>query len=116
MDARKIVLGTVAAALLAVGGGAYAASGSSGGNGPSGPKTTSSSHENEGGARGPGVPEAKRAALRATGGGHANTVERDSEDGATWEVEVRKTDGKTVDVRLDDHYRTVAIEPDSEGN
>ena len=41
------------------------------------------------------------AALAETGGGRVNAVERDSEHGATWEVEVTKLDGSTVDVRLD---------------
>lgn len=68
---------------------------------------------------GPGVtgPEADRAtaaALAATGGGRANSVERDSEEGATWEVEVTRPDGATVDVRLDGSYRVVVIEGDSE--
>ena len=36
---------------------------------------------------------ATAAALDATGGGTATSVERDSEDGATWEVEVTKPDG-----------------------
>ena len=54
------------------------------------------------------------AALRATGGGRANSVELDSENGATWEVEVTKTNGQTVDVRLDDNYAVVVIEGDSE--
>jgi len=57
---------------------------------------------------------ATAAALEATGGGRANSVERDSENGATWEVEVTKTDGTTVDVRLDDSYAVVVIEGDSE--
>ena len=54
------------------------------------------------------------AALEATGGGHANSVERDHENGATWEVEVTRTDGHTVDVRLDQSYRVVVIEDDHE--
>jgi hypothetical protein len=54
------------------------------------------------------------AALEATGGGKANSVERDSENGATWEVEVIKTDGNTVDVRLDQAYDVVVIEGDTE--
>ncbi|RYP80982.1 hypothetical protein EKO23_24220 [Nocardioides guangzhouensis] len=58
--------------------------------------------------------DATEAALEATGGGHANSVERDSEDGATWEVEVTKPDGSTVDVRLDEHYGVVVIEGDHE--
>jgi hypothetical protein len=66
------------------------------------------------GAHGPGANKAKAAAVALFPGGHANAVERDSEDGATWEVEVRKTDGSTVDVRLDSSYHTVVVEPDSE--
>ena len=57
---------------------------------------------------------ATRAALKATGGGTANSVETDSENGATYEVEVTRTDGATVDVRLDENYRVVVIEGDSE--
>jgi hypothetical protein len=58
---------------------------------------------------------AKTAALEATGGGTVNSVESDGEDGATYEVEVTTPDGDTVDVRLDEHYRVVVIEGDSEG-
>ncbi len=57
---------------------------------------------------------ATKAALRVTGGGTANSVERDSENGATWEVEVTRDDGSTVDVRLDEDYRVVVVEGDSE--
>ena len=57
---------------------------------------------------------ATEAALDATGGGRANSVERDSEDGATWEVEVTRPDGATVDVRLDASYRVVVIEGDAD--
>jgi hypothetical protein len=59
---------------------------------------------------------ATRAALEATGGGTANSVERDSEDGATWEVEVTTPDGDTVDVRLDEQYDVVVIEGDDESD
>jgi uncharacterized membrane protein YkoI len=58
---------------------------------------------------------ATKAALEATGGGTANSVETDNENGATYEVEVTKPDGTTVDVRLDDHYQVVVIEGDGEG-
>lgn len=60
------------------------------------------------------VDRAKKAALDLTRGGKANAVERDSENGATWEVEVTRTDGTTVDVRLDDSFALVVIESDSE--
>lgn len=55
------------------------------------------------------------AALAATDGGTANSVETDSENGATYEVEVTKPDGDTVDVRLDEHFEVVVIEGDGEG-
>ena len=57
---------------------------------------------------------AKQAALRATGGGTANAVERDSEDGATYEVEVTKPDGAVVDVRLDRSFNVVKVDSDAE--
>lgn len=63
---------------------------------------------------GPQADRATAAALKLTDGGQANSVERDSENGATWEVEVTKTDGSTVDVRLDEKYQLVVIESDSE--
>jgi uncharacterized membrane protein YkoI len=58
---------------------------------------------------------ATKAALTATHGGTANSVETDNENGATYEVEVTKPDGATVDVRLDEHYQVVVIEGDGEG-
>jgi uncharacterized membrane protein YkoI len=57
---------------------------------------------------------ATKAALKATGGGTANSVETDNENGATYEVEVTKSDGATVDVRLDENYKVVLIEGDSD--
>jgi hypothetical protein len=66
-------------------------------------------------ATGPGADRATEAALALFPGGRANSVERDSEDGATWEVEVTRADGKTVDVRLDGGYGLVVVEGDSEG-
>jgi uncharacterized membrane protein YkoI len=63
---------------------------------------------------GPQADRAVKAALEATDGGTANAVELDTEDGATWEVEVTKPDGQTVDVRLDENFDVVVIEGDSE--
>ncbi len=57
---------------------------------------------------------ATEAALDATGGGTANAVERDNENGGTWEVEVTKPNGSTVDVRLDENFAVVVIEGDGE--
>ena len=68
------------------------------------------------GRTGRGANRARSAALLLLPGGKANSVERDNENGATWEVEVTKTDGTTVDVRLDAAYKLVVIESDSEAN
>ena len=62
---------------------------------------------------GPAADKARAAAL-AEHPGTANSVERDSENGATWEVEITGNDGKTVDVRLDQNYKVVTIEGDHE--
>jgi hypothetical protein len=74
-----------------------------------------SGDEGETSATGPRAERATSAGLDITKGGKANAVERDNEKGATWEVEVTKTDGSTVDVRLDENYRLVVIDGDSEG-
>ena len=99
---RKKLIAAGAGVVLALGvsGGAVALAG--GGDG------------GEGTVTGAGADAATAAALEATNGGHANSVERDNENGATWEVEVARPDGTTVDVRLDDQYRVVVIEGDSE--
>jgi uncharacterized membrane protein YkoI len=98
-----ILAGLAALAALALGGAAIAnATGVTGGD-DDGPALSSSE-----------AARAGAAALRATGGGTVQASERDNEKGATFEVEVRKPDGSTVDVRLGAHYEQVAIDPDSE--
>jgi uncharacterized membrane protein YkoI len=99
---RKIVIAAAAAAALAAAG--------------TGTAIALSGGEDDGDrqATGAGADRARAAALDITGGGTANAVERDGENGATWEVEVTKPDGKTVDVRLDDRFRLVVVEGDSE--
>ncbi len=102
MKKRTVITGIGAAVLIAgsVGGVAVATGGDDG----------------EGTVSGPQADDATQAALALTNGGTANSVERDSENGATWEVEVTKPDGKTVDVRLDQAYKLVVIEGDSEAS
>jgi uncharacterized membrane protein YkoI len=99
---RKIVIAAAATAALAAAGAGTAIAVSGG--------------EDDGDqqATGAGADRARAAALRITGGGTANAVERDGENGATWEVEVTKPDGNTVDVRVDERYRLVVVEGDSE--
>ncbi|MBA2383405.1 MAG: PepSY domain-containing protein [Actinobacteria bacterium] len=98
---RKIVVGLAVVGALVLGGTALA--------------RATGAFDDEQQLVGPQADRARAAALRATGGGTANAVERDSEDGATYEVEVTKKNGSTVDVRLDESFGVVVIEGDSEG-
>ena len=70
--------------------------------------------DDEGGATGPGADQAKAAALKIYPGGHANSVERDSENGATWEVEVDEGRRQHRRRPLDQNYQLVVAEADSE--
>jgi hypothetical protein len=96
---KKIAALTATATALALGGATWAIAGSG----------------DDASVRGPNADRAKAAALAKLGGGTANSVERDNENGATWEVEVTKN-GKTVDVRLDAAYKVIVVEGDSEQN
>ena len=96
---KKIAALTAATTALALGGATWAIAGSG----------------DDASVSGPSADKAKAAALANLGGGTANSVERDSENGATWEVEVTKN-GKTVDVRLDAAYKVIVVEGDSEQN
>ncbi len=97
----KIAAGVAALAALALGGAAIAGA--------------AGAFDDEGGSIGGSQADrARAAALAITGGGTANAVERDSESGGTFEVEVTKPDGSTVDVRLDGSYELVVVDGDSE--
>lgn len=102
MRARAAAIAAGAGAALAVAAGGVAVA-TNGDDGPASHRYTQEQAD-----------AATKAALEATGGGTANSVETDSEDGATYEVEVTKPDGTTVDVRLDEHYRVVVIEGDGD--
>jgi len=97
----KVLVGAAALLLAGVAGTAAAVAGGDDGDGT---------------VMGPEADRATAAALEITRGGTANAVERDSEDGATWEVEVTRPDGTTVDVRLDEHLRLVVVDGDSESS
>jgi uncharacterized membrane protein YkoI len=100
---KRVIIGAAGlagTAALVAGGVAVA------GNGDDGPASHQYTQEQ--------ADRATEAALDATGGGTANSVESDSENGATYEVEVTKTNGDTVDVRLDENFDVVVIEGDSE--
>jgi hypothetical protein len=98
---KYLIIGGSVLAIAAGGTGAAFATGAVGGG------------DDEGSLSGPSADRATAAALTITGGGTANSVERDSENGATYEVEVTKPDGNTVDVRLDENYDLVVVEGDS---
>jgi uncharacterized membrane protein YkoI len=102
MRKRVIVAGAVLGVAVAATAGGIAVAGN-GDDGPASHQYTEQQAE-----------QAKQAALDATGGGTVNSVESDSENGATYEVEVTKPDGTTVDVRLDDAFKVVVIEGDSD--
>jgi len=73
-----------------------------------------SGDEGEKSVTGAQADKARSAALGVTKGGTVNAVERDSENGGTWEVEVTKPGGATVDVRLDEKFGLVVVDSDSE--
>jgi hypothetical protein len=100
---RVIVAGVVVVIALAIGGAAIA-------------RGTGAFDDGDAQISGPAADRAVAAALRITGGGTANAVERDSEKGATYEVEVTRPDGSTVDVRLDTAFKLVVVDGDSEQN
>jgi hypothetical protein len=100
MNRKQRIAAAAALGIVVVGGGASVAAASN----DDGDSTVS----------GKDADRATSAALDYTHGGTANSVERDGENGATWEVEVTRTDGSTVDVRLDQGYKLVVIEGDSE--
>ncbi len=102
---KRVLIGSAgAAAVLAVAAGGVAVA-TGGDDGPASHQYTQEQAD-----------AATKAALEATGGGRANSVETDHENGATYEVEVTKPDGTTVDVRLDENYEVVVIESDGDSD
>jgi hypothetical protein len=65
-------------------------------------------------ATGPDADRAKAAAVKLVGGGSAVGVERDDDDGAAWEVEVKKSDGSVVEVGLTSGLRRAGVERDDD--
>jgi hypothetical protein len=59
---------------------------------------------------------ARGAAVRYLGSGRAGSVELDGEHGATYDVEVHALNGSVRDVWLDEQFRPIASELDSEGD
>lgn len=101
---RKLLVGTGAALALAAGGTGVAVAVSGGGEQESGKPVPAAA-----------AAQAKTAALKDTGGGTVTALERDSENGATYEVEVTTPAGRSVDVRLDDAFALVG-QPEPNGD
>ena len=60
-------------------------------------------------ARNPDVDRAAKAAVAATHGGEVVQAGRETENGATWEVEVARPDGHRVDVLLDARFGVMNV-------
>jgi hypothetical protein len=64
---------------------------------------------------GPAAEQAKAAALDAAGGGTVLEIEQQDGDGAgVYEVEVRRADGSTVEIHLDEQFRQVGSTADDD--
>lgn len=91
---KKVVLGVLALAALALGGAAIA--GATGGD----------DDGSERAITGNALDRASAAALQETGGGQVTGTEAGDEEGA-YEVEVTRSDGSQVDVHLDDRFNVL---------
>ena len=91
---KKVVLGVLALAALALGGAAIA--GATGGD----------DDGSERAITGKALDRASAAALEETGGGKVTGTEAGDEEGA-YEVEVTRSDGSQVDVHLDDRFNVL---------
>jgi hypothetical protein len=65
-------------------------------------------------ATGSDAERAKRAAVEAVGGGQVIGVEREDEQGEAWEVELRRSDGREVEVKLDKNFAKSSLDLDDE--
>ncbi|HEY6776361.1 MAG TPA: PepSY domain-containing protein [Thermoleophilaceae bacterium] len=65
-------------------------------------------------ATGPDADRAKQAAVGAVGGGRVTGVEREDEQGEAWEVEVRRSDGREVEVKLDRNFAKSSLDVDDD--
>jgi hypothetical protein len=127
---KKILLGLAALTALALGGSALAGAASGGKDTATQQRSgVAERNESENGNEDAGEDDGEsdravtgqdasraREAAAAETGGRPGDVERDSEHGATYEVEVTKAGGETADVRLDDRFKVVAVDEDGDGH
>ena len=98
MRAKSKLLATIGAGAVFVGGGVGIAQAVVGGD------------SDDVQATGAAAAKAKAAALKSVGGGRVVSVERESEAGSAWEVEIVRRDGTEVEANLDRAYGSVATE------
>lgn len=67
-------------------------------------------------ATGPEADAAAAAALEIVGGGTLLEVEHGDDEGAVWEVEVRKADGEEFEILLDGNLNEVGIFPNDDAD
>ena len=98
---RRIVVAAVAAGAIAVGGGVGIAKAVGG--------------DSEEPVTGPAAEQARAAALDAAGDGTVLEVEKQDGDGSgVYEVEVRRADGSTVEIHLDNQFQPVGTAADDD--
>jgi uncharacterized membrane protein YkoI len=100
---KGILIAVGAVAALAAGGAAIAGAAGGGDDGNGTP------------IRGSALDRAKAAALQETGGGQVTGTEVRDEEGY-YEVEVRKSDGSSVDVHLDRNFKLIDASSDGSGS
>jgi uncharacterized membrane protein YkoI len=122
---KKLLMGLAALTALAAGGSAIAGAASNSpateASEPAEAPGTENAADDKGEAAdkaltGTEAQRAKDAALAETGGGTVGDVEGDTENGASYAVEVTKADGSKVDVRLDSAYKVLGVEADDHGD
>jgi uncharacterized membrane protein YkoI len=101
MRGRLIRIGAAVAVLGALAGGGVA-------------WATAGDEDDDAMVTGRAAEQARTAALAHAGGGRVTGVEREDEDGAAWEVEVKRADGSTLEVMLDANYKVVSAGVDDE--
>jgi hypothetical protein len=99
---RKLAVAAGAAAVLAAGGVGVA--------------TAVGESDHEQSPSGPQVAQAKAAALRIAAGGTVSDVQHEGENGGHWVVEVLRPDGSLVSIQLDNGYKQVPFQADSESH
>lgn len=99
---RKLAVAGGAAVVLAAGGVGVANA------------VSESDHEQS--PSGPQVAQAKAAALRIAAGGTVSEVQHEGENGGHWVVEILKSDGSLVSIQLDNGYKQVPFQANSESH